>query len=452
MIGEMAEAEDKAGNTAGNRAPTNAATPGAKAEGRENAPAHDAHELLPTAAPLTLNTPEKEKLPQKTLAEAVAAEITAVRPAFAPLKPSVEMLSPAASPSRAEDALNSGNAVAAAALKKEITEAPKIEIQPETKELAKNGIILSSALPEEGAKRAERASPTLKPEVPDSELKPEQPNAEDGLPRIRTYATDMSEEIRKRGSTLTSIVGAEQRRNAEAGIYPADSQAPENKKRMFLFIGGAIFLVIFGVLAVGTALILNKPAQNSTVHPAIISTNRSEEIRESADVSLPKMLAGTRNAAALNLGEVESFTVKTADGRALTAEEVLTALGAPNELARNATDVMVGIHSFEYNQPFILVRVSEYDRAFAAMLLWEATMSAGLDDFFKPTNAAPSGITSTAPLLTFSDRVSQNIDIRESQAEWPVLYGFLGRDLLLITTNESTLREILTRVSAQRSR
>ena len=76
------------------------------------------------------------------------------------------------------------------------------------------------------------------------------------------------------------------------------------------------------------------------------------------------------------------------------------------------------------------------------MLVWEGGMAETLGDFFKPVNA-----TGRPPELHFTDGIFKNIDVRSSERTWPIVYAFPERDLLIITTNENTLTEILTRLA-----
>ncbi|MBV9349677.1 MAG: hypothetical protein JO026_02905, partial [Patescibacteria group bacterium] len=110
--------------------------------------------------------------------------------------------------------------------------------------------------------------------------------------------------------------------------------------------------------------------------------------------------------------------------------------------------IFVGIHAFNHDQPLLLITVSGYDFAFQGMLTWEPTLSTSLGDFYAPAGAPSSP---NAPVLTFTDAVTDNIDVRKSNAEWPIIWGFPRQDLLIITTNESTLREVMTRLSLQTS-
>ena len=105
---------------------------------------------------------------------------------------------------------------------------------------------------------------------------------------------------------------------------------------------------------------------------------------------------------------------------------------------------MVGLHAFDRNQPLIIIEVAQFDRAYGAMLTWEPNMARSLGSFFRPLNGDKAGTTTI-----FNDVVVKNIDVRRSQAAWPIMYAFPRRDLLIITTNESTIAEVLSRLIAR---
>jgi|GEM_PF-1246131 len=266
---------------------------------------------------------------------------------------------------------------------------------------------------------------------------------ENGLPRIRTYAEDMSQEIRRRGATLSTIVGAEREREAERKAH-VDERFAVTRHRLMLLLGAAVFVMI-GVGVVAGVLIVIKEDGPVTVEISIIPENKKVRIDvESGDI-IPA-LAKERVAADLSLGEIERFVVT--DGvNELTPEALLTRLGAPPELARNADHLMIGIHSFDRNQPFIIVQTRYYDLTFGAMLEWEPKMAKTLGALFTPVTA--TGL----PLeLHFTDSIYKNIDVRKSESAWPILYAFPEEDLLIVTTNTNTLTEILTRLSISKTR
>ncbi len=422
----MADETDKAGDIAGNSELAKESSTNALPKGVDVSTAE--HEkLMPVVAPVLLDAPEE------------VTKKTAVPPASGAKFKTVDALAKAVS------SLYSGNAVV------EATKTKTIESTEQKENTAVQSLPPLNPLERSNREMGLEAEPvrekTLPPEIKSLKQSVE---SEDGLPRVRTYANDISAEIRKRNTTLTSIVGAEQKRTMAEGPYEDEAAVRRRANRMRLFLGGAILFILIGIGSVGIAFFLNKPDDIAAPLRSLIPANHSITVEHSPEEPLPTTLAKVKDSAVLNLGEVESFVV-TENSIPLSTADILTLLGAPDALVRNTTGTMVGIHAFDHNQPFLLISVAAYDHAFQAMLSWETRMDEGLGDFFKPSALAPASIASTPPPLTFTDRTVQNIDIRESQPAWHIMYAFLRPDLIIITTNESTLREVITRLSLQKS-
>lgn len=277
--------------------------------------------------------------------------------------------------------------------------------------------------------------------VPNREpLKAKQPMAQSGIPRIRTYASDMSKVIRSRGETLSSIVAAQQE-NQPREQTPA--RAPLSQRTIFI-LGGALLFVVLGIVLIGTVMFLTRADEEvPSVSQSIIFPNKTVSVSVLPGDDLIEALAIERAQATLSLGEIERIVV-TQNGVALPPQELALRLGLPSALAREVVDLMVGVHSFDRNQPFLILEVGAYDRSFNALLTWERDMGRSLGDFFKPVSA-----TSAAPNTVFADEIIRNNDVRKSQALWPLLYTFPTRTTIVITTNEFTLREVITRLGSQ---
>lgn len=262
------------------------------------------------------------------------------------------------------------------------------------------------------------------------------------LPRLRTFADDLSDELKKKNATLTSIVAEERERAAREVAFDDEPESPRFKNPVLLI--GALVLVAAGTVALIGAYLYTawiEPASAPEV-TSIIFPNKVVAFEVSEHQRFTEILAGERFSASLSLGEIERMDV-TLEHATTTVRTLLEQFNPPPALLREATALMLGIHSFDRNQPFIIIEVTQYDRAYGAMLEWEEEMGRGLGSFFKPREGT------VPPTLTFTDRVLQNIDTRISQAEWPILYAFPRRDVLVITTNQYTLSEILTRLNAQ---
>jgi len=435
--------EETIANTAGSAAPEpkkNAAPEATSQKTTEAAlPPPPVVPPAPSASAPRPLPPAPSEAPQKPESKSLASALLTVAPDL--LK---EKLAPKAPPTpppvpvaTAKDFLHGGNAILAAqeqqGEKKTIpTAGLPPEKDPET-ELERN-------LREAGLREALQRPGAAPPKVGGIEA----PEDAEGVPRIRTYAEDMSEEMRKRGAALSTIIAAEQERPAAP-----EPTAPPITKRGRLFAIAAVFLILLGIGIASAAFIFFAPPSNTTTQaPTIIPVNHHGTVEVTDKMPAPLALAQARASAGLALGEMEGYTV-TENGVPLSAYEILTALGAPNELARNATGILVGVHQTDHQQPFLLISVAAYDSAFSAMLAWEGTMGDSLGNFFAPSSVPANAVAVHAPALSFTDDITDNLDIRHSQSAWPILYAFPRRDLLLITTNESTLREVLSRLSLQ---
>lgn len=270
---------------------------------------------------------------------------------------------------------------------------------------------------------------------------------ESDLPRLRTFADDLSEEIKKKGATTASIVQAERERAAREVALDQEPEAPRpGTWKNPLILGTTLVLIGIGVATlVGayfyTSLVSTVAPQRE---PSIIFPNKVVPVTQERYESLPEALARERGAVNLELGGIERMDLVSTHA-STTPQDILRAFGAPEMLVREARQIMLGVHSFNRNQPFLIIEVTQYDRAYGAMLSWEEEMARTLGTFFKPEGGA------AAPTLTFTDKVFQNIDTRVSQNEWPILWAFPRRDVLVITTNQYTLSEITTRLFAQRT-
>lgn len=269
-------------------------------------------------------------------------------------------------------------------------------------------------------------------------------HVDDELPRLRTFADDLSEEIKKKGSTVASIVQSERERAAREIAFDTDEQPKAPKWKNPVLLGIALILISVSVVGILGAYLYSSfiVTVEPNVVPSIIFPNKVVTQFQPSYQTLPDTYALERANVNLSLGEVERVDITLASA-STTPQEILRALNAPEELLREAKSVMVGVHSFNRNQPFIIIEVAQYDRAYGAMLRWEEEMARALGNFFKPDGGK------VPPTLRFTDKVFQNIDTRISQNEWPILWAFPRRDVLVITTNQYTLSEVLTRLNAQ---
>lgn len=196
--------------------------------------------------------------------------------------------------------------------------------------------------------------------------------------------------------------------------------------------------------------------------------------------------------------------------RLLAANELFDALEsrAPLPLVRALSPFfMFGIHEFDGNEPFFIFKTEVYDNAFAGMLEWEPLMSIDLSPLFgrvsltraltpiEAPESAPLATTSTSSTqiasststttetvpgippsdgfvtigeedntvqtdggprfgaARFEDAVIRNKEVRvlkNDEGKIVLLYSFIDPSTIVITTNEYTFIEILTRYASKR--
>jgi hypothetical protein len=131
----------------------------------------------------------------------------------------------------------------------------------------------------------------------------------------------------------------------------------------------------------------------------------------------------------------------------------------PQELLRTFTaDYMLGLHSYDGNQPFLIFQVDSSQQAYSGMLKWEPRLQSDLSPLFTraPRPETPQELASSTPATTtpevvstgFVDVVLENFDaraIRDQNGDILLLWTFLDPHTLIITTNQYTLREVLSR-------
>jgi hypothetical protein len=133
----------------------------------------------------------------------------------------------------------------------------------------------------------------------------------------------------------------------------------------------------------------------------------------------------------------------------------------PPELLRNLSDnYMFGVYSFDKNQPFIILTVDDFGIGFSGMLKWEKTMVNDLGPIFgigtngqsqevSNGNVSTNGNIGTGTVgFAFSDEGLNNKDlriVRDSGRQTVLLYSFLDKNTILITTNENTFGALLNK-------
>jgi len=97
--------------------------------------------------------------------------------------------------------------------------------------------------------------------------------------------------------------------------------------------------------------------------------------------------------------------------------------------------------------------VTNYDRAFAGMLAWEATMNSDLSPAFTPVPSTILDVNGIPSARVFMDDVMRNYDVRELKDDSGTVqlyYSFPSKNLLIIAESPYSFPELLSRLQSVR--
>ncbi len=262
---------------------------------------------------------------------------------------------------------------------------------------------------------------------------------------LRTYQGDVEEAVTKNNYSSSSIFLAEQKRRDQTLINPEQLENKKTKNKFFLLIGGVLLLL--GIITVTSVYYIKSKEQVALEKQtkALISFSQEKDVL-TANLTRDKLIANI-------ISEKQSFSlpvnsvlyINTTIGSSTPADiSLILSILTPNMppfLERSFdSQYMLGIYSFDTNEPFIILTTSDFASSFAGMLKWEENMSFDLGKLFSIQQN-----TSTTTRI-FTDQSLKNKDLRVLQdvsGKTVLLYSFIDKNTLLITTNENIFSAIL---------
>ncbi len=292
------------------------------------------------------------------------------------------------------------------------------------------------------------------------------------VPSLQTYRDDIQKVIKKDNVSVVTIAAAEAgRRNiTPAGATPAPK--PEISLAKVVMIAGGVLLTLSALALVAYFFVPRSVPVEQTAPAPFIAVDATSVVPFAASASRASALASLQDAEtnmSLSLGLVgrllPATKVEGANTQTAIDAQTFLQLLAPNipaDLLRTIQPTfLLGVHVFDVNQPFLILKVDAYEQAYSGMLAWEASMHSSLSPLFDytPRQHIPEEnlATSTTPAgqsplggATFVDRIVANHDARVLQnntGDIYFLWTFLDRNTIVITTQENTLREIILRAT-----
>lgn len=273
---------------------------------------------------------------------------------------------------------------------------------------------------------------------------------------IRTYEGDVSKAVTENKTSVVKMALAESNRRRGEDILEGVQTVQVGKNTTFAFL--SVIFIISGIVG-GYYLYLHSSFANKVVittptkSTSIIKPDSQKTVNlqtlQKSDL-FDRVSTELKNSNP-SQGKIEEFVLTHPVGsttQKVTGSQFIVTpkFNVTDTLERSIIDKwMLGVYSSEQNIPFIILTTDFFQNAFAGMLKWENSMPAELSTLLN--YQYPEGTRGI-----FRDRSILNRDIREfvnERGEILVLYTFIDKNTLLITTSEAMIPVILDRIEKQ---
>ncbi len=266
------------------------------------------------------------------------------------------------------------------------------------------------------------------------------------IKNLRTYQGDVEEAIAKNHFTTSTILIAEQKRKAQNEISNPEIATNSSARNKFFILTGTLFLIL-GIATVGVVFYLK--SRNTAV--IVQNTKALMGFSEEKMISVSGLnrekimddIISEKQSANLQVNSVLYINTVNTENEPENLENVLSIL-APNmppSLSRSFDKkYMLGIYSFDSNEPFIILTTSDFANSYSGMLKWEKDMVLDLGKIF----SIPQFTGSSTP--EFKDEAMKNKDLRvlkSGDKKTVLLYSFIDKNTLVITANGDILNAII---------
>lgn len=282
---------------------------------------------------------------------------------------------------------------------------------------------------------------------------------------IRTFRGDIENTIKNNKTSVVQMAVAESDKKSREGI---EQEQPSSNKT--LIIAGVSVAIILGIGAVVLGFMLSQNNQ-PTATPLTVSflinvnTQKGIDLTNSSTDGARSAIGNEVRKDSIPLDNITGlyFTHTADDGtkNLLDASSFLNSIGSnvPEALLRVLDpDFTFGIHSYDGNNPFIILKTNFYQGAYAGLLSWEENIVSDLNGWFTNFNPSSQTISGNSGQVLkqgyqFSDEVIKNKDarvLRDSSGKIILLYSIIDQQTIIITTSEDTFKEVINRLIAMK--
>ncbi len=276
------------------------------------------------------------------------------------------------------------------------------------------------------------------------------PQNNPGTKAIRTFRLDTAEAIQGQKTSMVKMVMAEQQKKVERG---ESVETTETNRKPLIF--GLLSISVILIISVAVYVYYPKITQNQKTGENTVKSSTILTSAKTVDIATPENSTPFEEIAhrvpALT-GTLESITtlklVDSSTKKIVPIEDIFVQnnTAAPDILLRSlAPEYLFGVYFKEGNTPFIVLKNTFFQNAFAGMLAWETNLEEDLRPIINIEHPGPKILQKT-----FSDSLIKNKQVRilkDASGKELLFYTFTDQNTLLITTNRVALEALIDKLT-----
>ncbi len=265
------------------------------------------------------------------------------------------------------------------------------------------------------------------------------------IPSIRTLKTDI-DEYAKSGVSLVELAGKQAK---EKGISSDNSSVGFDYKKYTVIF----FVFVIVLISGGVSFYFYQKQQSNAVNisilekPILVSEASEKVVLNSNNIQTNKKLLLDKIKSPASLGDLIYIPVVYSQNgveKNISTNDLFKIISVnPPVGFLDSMDGKFMLSKFytSKNWPILIVKINDYNLAFSSTIKWEKNMVEDLSKLLSISNRNDA---------SFTDRQIQSRDVRElrnSNNDVVLIYAYINRKYLVITTGEEPLKEIFRRFS-----
>ncbi len=281
-------------------------------------------------------------------------------------------------------------------------------------------------------------------------MNPDDKQSQKPIKALRTYKGDVEEALNKTQSTAATIMLAEEKRREERPELTSLKRVESTgRNRTYLLLGSIMLFLAVSVVGAVYFIKSNEKVTVKEQNKSLIEYNKESKILVASTTRelLLQKIAFEKDSFKMPANSILYINTSDSSGDPVSAETLMSTISKkiPADLARSFSDkYMIGVYSFDTNATFVILKTNQYETAYSGMLRWEKDIIGDIGKIF----SAPQNLIGAE--IEFTDEEYKNKDLRvlrDSSNKTVLLYTFIDRGTIIITTSEGVLSAIMGKYS-----